>query len=74
MDLANGHGEASLPGVVERKSPEASREPGWQWLFPMDRLWVDPGSGKVRRRRILDGQLQRVVERAVAKSGVDKPA
>src|SRR5213594_3865388 len=34
QDLGNGRGHAPLPGALERKYPGASREWGWQWVFP----------------------------------------
>ena len=37
-DLAKGHGEASLPGSLARKYPNAGREWGWQFVFPADNV------------------------------------
>jgi integron integrase len=48
-DLAAGRGEVHLPYALARKYPAAGREWGWQYVFPADRLSVDPRSGKVRR-------------------------
>jgi integrase len=33
-DLQQGAGRAPLPDAIERKYPNASREWGWQWVFP----------------------------------------
>lgn len=40
-DVAQGGGEVWLPDALARKSPNAAREPGWQYLFPAPRCSVD---------------------------------
>jgi len=34
-DLAEGFGRVYLPYALARKYPNADREPGWQWVFPV---------------------------------------
>lgn len=46
QNLAAGFGEVSLPYALERKYPNASREWGWQYVFPASGRSVDPRSGK----------------------------
>ncbi len=41
-DLARGHGAVYLPYALERKYPNANREWIWQYVFPANRLSVDP--------------------------------
>lgn len=36
-DLRAGFGAVALPGALARKLPGASRELGWQWVFPATR-------------------------------------
>ena len=48
-DLTKGHGAVYLPCALERKYPNANREWIWQYVFPSQRLSVDPRTGAVRR-------------------------
>ena len=72
MDLAEGYGEAPLPNALARKYPNAGREWGWQYLFPADKVAVDPADGKVRRYHVYDKTLQAAVRRAARKAGLAK--
>jgi integron integrase len=73
-DLADGHGEVSLPYRLARKYPNAGREPVWQFLFPASRRGVDPLDGRIKRHHIDEKVLQRAVHVAVHSAGIDKPA
>ncbi|MGY0612488.1 MULTISPECIES: integron integrase [unclassified Luteimonas] len=73
-DLQDGFGEVWLPHALGRKYPTAGREFGWQWVFPAQRLSVDPRSGVRRRHHVDEGVLQRAVKSARAMAGIDKPA
>jgi integron integrase len=73
-DLTRGNGEVYLPFALERKYPNASREWGWQYVFPADRLSVDPRSGAVRRHHLGERSLQGAVKAAVRAAGIAKPA
>jgi integron integrase len=57
-DLAAGHGEVHLPDALSRKYPNAEKEWAWQYVFPANKLSVDPRSGKVRRHHIGDSAIQ----------------
>ncbi len=74
QDLAAGGGEVYLPDALARKYPRASREWGWQYLFPSPKLSTDPRSGRVRRHHLDETGLQRAVSEAARASGLDKPA
>jgi integron integrase len=63
-----------IPEALARKYPGAATEWGWYWLFPSDRLSVDPESGLVRRYHVLPTTLQRAFKLAVARSGIVKNA
>jgi integrase len=52
QDLKMGYGEVFLPDALEKKYPNAPKEWGWQWMFPAEKLSVDPRTGKVMRRHI----------------------
>ena len=71
-DLRLGFGEVYLPYALERKYKNASKESGWQYVFPADKLSVDPRSGKIRRHHISEQQVQRAVKTAVRKAGIWK--
>jgi integrase len=73
-DLANGHGEAPLPAALARKYPNAGRPWGWQYVFPADKLAVDPADGKVRRYHVHEKAIQAAVKRARQAAGITKHA
>jgi integron integrase len=73
-DLAAGFGSVYLPYALERKYPSASREWAWQYVFPAQRMSVDPRSG-VRRRHHLDERIvQRAFAGALRSAGIAKSA
>ena len=66
---------AGLPGAyvwpaLERKYPNAGKEWPWQYVFPSDRLSVDPRSKTVRRHHIHENALQRALKGAVERLGL----
>jgi len=71
-DLAQGYGAVYLPYALERKYPNASREWIWQYVFPSDRLSVDPRSASVRRHHVDESGLQRAVRGAARQAGIHK--
>lgn len=73
-DLNSGTGEVYLPNALARKYPNAAREPGWQWVFPAQKLAGDPRSGVSRRHHLDEQVLQRAVKSAVARAGIVKLA
>jgi integron integrase len=73
-DLRRGYGRVYLPYALERKYPNASKEWSWQWVFPSEKLSVDPRSGAVRRQHASEDALQRAVKRAIGRAGIVKKA
>jgi integron integrase len=71
-DIANGLGEVYLPVALGRKYPRAAWEIGWQYVFPSQRVSLDPRSGKARRHHIHENGLQRKVKLAASKAGITK--
>jgi integron integrase len=71
-DLAKGYGAAYLPYALERKDPNAEREWIWQYVFPANRLSVDPRSGIVRRHHVHESSLQKAVRAAARATGIPK--
>jgi integron integrase len=71
-DLAQGFGEVYLPDALARKYPSASREPGWQYVFPSGKLSADPRSKVIRRHHLHESSVQKAVRRAALASGIRK--
>lgn len=64
-----------LPDALAVKYPKAGQTWGWQWVFPMAHLSMDPrANGAKRRHHIQDQSFQRAFKKAVAQAQVDKPA
>ena len=59
QDIAAGHGGVYLPFALERKYQGASRQWGWQYVFPATKRSLDPRSGKERRHHIDEKSLQK---------------
>jgi integron integrase len=74
QDVKMGYGEVSLPDALEKKYPGAPKEWAWQWVFPAEKLSIDPRTGKVMRWHIHPAAIQRAVKDAVLKAGVPKMA
>lgn len=72
-DVRRGNGEVYLPHALARKYPNASREWGWQYVFPSARLSKDPRSQEVRRHHVDESGLQRAVRAAARRAGLVKP-
>jgi integron integrase len=73
-DLAAALGCVRLPGGLDRKYPSASREWGWQWVFPATRRHRDSCDAVERRHHLHETAVQRVVKQAVRAAGITKSA
>jgi len=71
-DRAQNLNGVALPGALERKYPNASKEWGWFWLFPSKSLSIDPRTHIVRRHHVHPAVLQRAFKAAVSKTGITK--
>lgn len=69
-DVAEGFGEVYVPEALARKFKNASRETGWQYLFPAKERSVDPRSGKTYRHHVLESGLQKAVKTAAQKAKI----
>lgn len=63
-----------LPQALSQKFKNASREWPWFWVFPSQKLSVDPYANTVRRFHIYPGTLQKNFKSAVTCSGITKNA
>jgi integron integrase len=73
-DVHHGCGYASLPDALERKYPNASRELGWQYLFPAAKLSIVPGTTSIRRHHADESALQRAFKEGLSATGIVKTA
>ncbi len=64
----------SLPKALEKKYPNAGKEWAWFWLFPSNRLSVDPIDGQLRRYHIFPSTLQKAFHDALRESKIAKQA
>ena len=72
QDVAAGYGEVFLPYALERKYPNASKEWGWQYVFPAGNRSIDPRSGKERRHHLTESTVQKAVKEALRRSRISK--
>lgn len=72
--LADGRGAVTLPDALARKYPRAAWAPGWQWVFPAAREYVDVETGTLRRHYLHATVVQRGFAAAVRAAGIAKPA
>jgi integron integrase len=70
QDLTEGFGQVYLPFALDRKRAQASREWGWQYVFPARRRSIDPRSGKERRHHTDETALQEAVKKAVRAANI----
>ena len=73
-DLKSGFGKVYLPHALERKYPNESREFGWQWVFPSQRLSVDPRSGELRRHHVGEDYFADFFKVVIDRVGLTKNA
>lgn len=71
-DLADGYGSVYLPNALARKYPHADHHWAWQYVFPAPKRSKDPRSGEVRRHHVDPSGLQKAVNKAARKAGIDK--
>lgn len=71
-DLAAGFGAVWLPDALARKYPSAPRAWGWQYVFPANRISIDPRSGVMRRHHLDERLVQRAFAAARKGAGVAK--
>lgn len=71
-DLINGLGEVALPSAFHKKSPGAARDPGWQYVFPSDRISTCPKSGHRGRHHVDPSGLEKAIKKARVITGIIK--
>jgi integron integrase len=71
-DLSRGFGGVFLPDAIARKYPGAERDWGWQYVFPGERLSVDPRGQIERRHHLHETAVQRALRSAVLEVGLSR--
>ena len=64
----------SLPYALARKYPQAGTQWGWQYLFPAPTLSPDPYLRVAVRHHLHPKRVQRAVQEAVLRAGLEQPA
>jgi integron integrase len=72
-DLKEGYGFVYLPDALDRKYPGAQRAWAWQYVFPSSKRSIDPRTGRHQRHHIDENVLQRAVQEAIRRAGINKP-
>ena len=85
-DAAAGAGWVWLPYALAEKYPSAGRDYLWQYVFPADRISIEPRpaakdsannstvTAQLRRHHVHESTIQKVVRTAVRKAGIRKKA
>lgn len=71
-DLRAGMGAVYLPDALDRKYPSASRHWSWQYVFPAQRISLDPRSGARRRHHLDERGIQRAFTTSQRTAGITK--
>ena len=72
LDLKRGLGETTLPYALSKKYLNASKEFGWQYLFPAKGLIYDEKTKKKYRYHIHESVIQKEVKKAIRLAGINK--
>lgn len=73
IDLKNpDYAGVWMPTALRFKYPAANKESGWHYLFPSERLSLDPESGLWRRHHVDESGLQKAVKAAARKARLKK--
>ncbi len=71
-DASHNVGGVYLWPAIERKYPNAAKEWIWQYVFPSEKLSVDPRTRLVRRHHLDPNVLQRRLKQAAIDAGIPK--
>ena len=74
LGIIDGEGKRIFTDALRKKYPGAPKEWGRQWVFPAEKLSVDPRTGKVMRWHVHPSAIQRAVKEAVRKANLPKMA
>ncbi|MDZ7767036.1 MAG: tyrosine-type recombinase/integrase [Melioribacteraceae bacterium] len=73
-DLQNGRGMTKLPGALHKKYVNASKEFGWQYVFPANKFIYDKEAKLKYRFHLHPSTVQKEIRKAIKRAGISKPA
>ena len=71
-DAKKGAASVYMPIALAKKYPNAPTELIWQYVFPSNKISLDPHSGVKRRHHLHETSLQKAVKRASIKANIKK--
>ncbi len=72
LDMQQGIDFIHLPGALLKKLPNAGKDFRWRYLFSSHKLSKDPRSGRTGRHHISQKPVQRAINQAAIKAGINK--
>ena len=73
LDMKNiNYSGVYLPFALSRKYPNAAKDFNWHYLFPSNRLSLDPEVGKLRRHHTNESVIQKAIKSASIKLDLNK--
>ena len=72
QDLADGYGDVFMPEGLHKKYGKSGKQWVWQYVFPSQKLSVDPRSNIVRRHHINESTIQKCVRNMARKLDIPK--
>lgn len=73
-DARNGNPGVEMPDSLEKKYSNAGKTWPWFWVFPSDKLSIDPYTSIRRRYHLYDSTVQRHFHTAIEKADITKKA
>ena len=73
-DISDGYTGVFMPGIIENKYKNASKEIIWQWFFPAYKLTFIPETKEFKRYHLYERHVQRAIKEAVSKARIYKKA
>ncbi len=71
-DMKEGYDGVFMPGALDRKWKNASKELVWQWVFPAKTLTFVPDKNEHRRYHLHESVFQKTLREAVRKAQIPK--
>lgn len=72
MDLKANYDGVFMPGALDRKWKNASKDLVWQWVFPAKTLTFVPDADEHRRYHVHESVVQKTLRAAVQKAQIPK--
>jgi integrase len=72
--LVKGFMGASMPEALERKYPNAPKDPSWQYIFASRKPAIDLRSGKLKQHYRHESFLKKELKNAIRESRITKNA